>query len=68
VNGYNDDTTREFMERYYRNLLAGQSRTAALRDAMRAMRQKQPHPYFWAPFITIGQDTPLRGMVPPTGS
>jgi CHAT domain-containing protein/Tfp pilus assembly protein PilF len=62
----NDDTTREFMEGYYRNLLAGQGRTAALRETMRALRQKQPHPYFWAPFIAIGRDSPLRGIAPPT--
>ena len=60
----NDDTTREFMEGYYRNLLAGQGRTAALRETMRAMRRKQPHPYFWAPFIAIGQDAPLRELTP----
>ncbi|WP_224365483.1 CHAT domain-containing tetratricopeptide repeat protein [Hyalangium versicolor] len=58
----NDETTREFMEGYYRNLLAGQGRITALREAMRTMRRKHPHPYYWAPFIAIGQDTPLRGL------
>jgi CHAT domain-containing protein/Tfp pilus assembly protein PilF len=62
----NDDTTREFMEGYYRNLLAGQGRTAALRETMRALRKKQPHPYFWAPFIAIGRESPLRGIAPAT--
>ncbi len=62
----NDETTRELMEGYYGNLLAGQGRTAALREAMRALRQKQPHPHFWAPFVAIGRDAPLRGMVPST--
>ncbi|WP_224249674.1 CHAT domain-containing tetratricopeptide repeat protein [Hyalangium gracile] len=60
----NDETTREFMEGYYRNLLAGQGRITALREAMRTLRRKHPHPYFWAPFIAIGQDTPLRGLTP----
>jgi CHAT domain-containing protein/Tfp pilus assembly protein PilF len=59
-----DETTRQLMEHYYRNLLAGQGRAAALRSAMRELRRKHPHPYFWAPFIAIGQDTPLQGVVP----
>jgi CHAT domain-containing protein/Tfp pilus assembly protein PilF len=58
----NDETTRQLMEDYYRHLLAGQGRTAALREAMLALRQKQPHPYFWAPFIAIGRDSPLKGF------
>ncbi|HYO54200.1 CHAT domain-containing tetratricopeptide repeat protein, partial [Archangium sp.] len=62
----NDDITRQLMEDYYRHLLAGQGRTTALRQAMRELRQKQPHPHFWAPFIAIGRDSPLRGLVPPT--
>jgi hypothetical protein len=43
--------------------LAGQGRAAALREAMRSLRHKQPHPHFWAPFIAIGQDSPLWGLV-----
>jgi CHAT domain-containing protein/Tfp pilus assembly protein PilF len=58
----NDETTRELMEDYYRHLLAGEGRAAALREAMKALRRKQPHPHFWAPFIAIGQDAPLRGL------
>ncbi|WP_309892565.1 tetratricopeptide repeat protein [Archangium sp.] len=61
-----DETTHELMEGYYRKLLAGQGRTSALREAMRELRQKKSHPYYWAPFITIGQDTPLQGLVPHT--
>ncbi|WNG58476.1 CHAT domain-containing protein [Archangium gephyra] len=61
-----DETTRELMVGYYRNLLAGQGRGAALRSAMRQLRQTRPHPYYWAPFIVIGQDKPLQGLLPPT--
>jgi tetratricopeptide (TPR) repeat protein len=60
----NDKTTRELMEGYYRQLLAGQGRATALREAMKALRKEKPHPYYWAPFIAIGQDAPLRGLVP----
>jgi len=57
-----DETTRHLMEGYYRNLLAGQGRSAALREAMLGLREKQPHPYYWAPFLALGQDGPLRAM------
>ncbi len=60
----NDDTTRQLMEDYYRNLLAGQGRATALREAMRALRQGQPHPHYWAPFIALGSDAPLRAITP----
>ena len=60
----NDETTRELMEAYYRNLLAGQSRAMALHEAMRLLRATQPHPHHWAPFIALGQDAPLRALAP----
>ncbi|HEY8206187.1 MAG TPA: CHAT domain-containing tetratricopeptide repeat protein [Myxococcaceae bacterium] len=60
----NDETTRTLMEIYYRNLLAGKGRVTALREAMLALREKQPHPHFWAPFIALGRDAPLRGVTP----
>jgi CHAT domain-containing protein/tetratricopeptide (TPR) repeat protein len=59
----NDETTGALMKGYYRQLLAGQGRATALREAMKALRKKKPHPYYWAPFIAIGQDAPLRGLV-----
>ncbi|WP_257453719.1 CHAT domain-containing tetratricopeptide repeat protein [Archangium lipolyticum] len=58
----NDDTTRVLMEGYYRNLLAGRGRSSAMRDAMLALRQSHPHPTFWAPFIVLGRDAPLRAL------
>jgi CHAT domain-containing protein len=56
----NDETTRALMETYYHHLLAGQGRATALREAMRELRRTQPHPHYWAPFIAMGRDTPLR--------
>src|SRR5512140_1177484 len=52
----NDETTRALMVDYYRRLLAGEGRADALEGAMRTLRGKQPHPYYWAPFISIGLD------------
>ncbi|MFP2931950.1 CHAT domain-containing protein, partial [Pyxidicoccus sp. 3LG] len=60
----NDETTRELMEGYYRNLLAGQGRAVALREAMRSLRATRAHPHYWAPFIALGQDTPLDAYAP----
>ncbi|HYO70610.1 MAG TPA: CHAT domain-containing tetratricopeptide repeat protein, partial [Archangium sp.] len=60
----NDETTRSLMELYYSQLLAGQGRATALREAMRTLRRTQPHPHDWAPFITMGRDTPLDLLVP----
>ncbi|WNG28188.1 tetratricopeptide repeat protein [Cystobacter fuscus] len=60
-----DDTTRLLMEAYYRNLLAGQGRASALREAMRLLRASHPHPYYWAPFIALGSDAPLHAINSP---
>lgn len=56
----NDNTTRQLMEAYYRHLLAGQGRATALREAMLELRRTQPHPHYWAPFLAMGRETPLR--------
>ena len=61
----NDETTHTLMEAYYQNLLAGQGRASALREAMLALRQSKPHPHYWAPFIALGRDAPLATFVPP---
>ncbi|NOK17004.1 CHAT domain-containing tetratricopeptide repeat protein [Corallococcus carmarthensis] len=55
-----DATTRTLMETYYRHLLGGEGLATALREAMRELRIAQPHPHYWAPFIAMGRDTPLR--------
>jgi len=57
-----DDSTHLLMEAYYTNLLAGQGRALALREAMRSLRVSRSHPYYWAPFIALGLDAPLRGL------
>ncbi|MFL5349327.1 MAG: CHAT domain-containing protein, partial [Hyalangium sp.] len=59
-----DQTTSALMEAYYRNLLAGQGRATALREAMRTLRTTRPHPHYWAPFIALGSDAPLRSLTP----
>jgi CHAT domain-containing protein len=56
----NDEVTRQLMEGYYSHLLAGQGRTRALREAMRQLRRKHPHPHYWAAFTALGSDAPLQ--------
>ena len=50
-----DDTTSWLMERWYAQLRTGIERAAALRNAQLALKEKLPHPYYWAPFVLIGQ-------------
>jgi CHAT domain-containing protein len=60
-----DETTHplmDLMEGYYQRLLQGQGRAHALREAMEAVRAEHPHPYYWAPFIVVGNGAPLRGF------
>jgi CHAT domain-containing protein len=50
----NDRSTVVFMDAFYRSWLSGRSKAEALRDAAWEVRTKQPHPYFWAPFLLVG--------------
>jgi CHAT domain-containing protein/tetratricopeptide (TPR) repeat protein len=49
-----DETTAELMENWYEHLSEGVGRTTALRNAQLALKDKHPHPYYWAPFVLIG--------------
>jgi CHAT domain-containing protein len=57
-----DLSTAEFMTAFYQNLGRGETKARALREAMRAVRQRFPHPYHWAPFALVGQ--PADGRAP----
>lgn len=60
----NDTATGKLMELYYQKLLKKRKgRLEGMQEAMKEMRAKYPHPYYWAPFLVIGSDGPLR---PPT--
>jgi CHAT domain-containing protein len=50
----NDASTSLFMEHFYRMYCQGLSAPAALRVAQRALRERFPSPYHWAPFAVIG--------------
>jgi CHAT domain-containing protein len=50
-----DEASANLMARFYEQLVQGAGYAAALRTAQLALKEKHPHPYYWAPFILIGQ-------------
>jgi CHAT domain-containing protein len=49
-----DKVTSEFMKRFYLHLKENNSKSQALRLAQMDIIDKYPHPFFWAPFVLIG--------------
>src|SRR5271154_4440646 len=43
-----DRSTAEFMTLFYRRLRDGEAKASALRGAMLDLRERYPHPYYWA--------------------
>lgn len=50
----NDRSTLEFMTSFYRNLMEGSTKAVALQNAIQHLRERYPHPYYWAAFSLIG--------------
>jgi CHAT domain-containing protein len=50
----NDRSTAEFMAVLYSHICAGSEKRAALRAAQLAIKEAYGHPYYWAPFVLIG--------------
>jgi tetratricopeptide (TPR) repeat protein len=50
-----DDTTADMMGEYYERLRTGAGPAEALRAAQLELKQRYPHPYYWAPFVVIGK-------------
>jgi len=50
----NDRTTVALMQNFYGALTRGLSKGESLREAMLQLRQSHPHPYYWAPFVLMG--------------
>jgi CHAT domain-containing protein/predicted negative regulator of RcsB-dependent stress response len=50
-----DRSTAELMQSFYKGFIETGDMAASLQSAMKQLRQHSPHPYFWAPFILIGQ-------------
>ncbi|MBI3241835.1 MAG: CHAT domain-containing protein [Chloroflexi bacterium] len=50
-----DETTMTLMGNWYEQLKRGTGRAAALRAAQLSLKAVHPHPYYWAPFVLVGQ-------------
>jgi CHAT domain-containing protein len=50
----NDRTTTDLMKYFYGNLAEGKTKGVSLRSAMLRLRDEHPHPYYWAPFLLMG--------------
>jgi len=50
-----DQSTALLMQHFYREFARTGQVTSALQHAMQELRQHNPHPYFWAPFVLIGK-------------
>lgn len=51
----NDSSTAQFMKAFYGRLYNHAERALALREAMQELRDRYPHPYYWAPFVLVGK-------------
>jgi CHAT domain-containing protein len=47
---YSDDTSAQF----YQNLQKGMTKSEAMQKAKISQIETNPHPFFWSPFILIG--------------
>jgi CHAT domain-containing protein len=43
------------MKAFYNGYMETNDMAGSLQAAMRQLRQANPHPYFWAPFVLVGQ-------------
>lgn len=50
-----DRSTADLMQSFYKGYMQTGDMAASLQSAMKQLRQQSPHPYFWAPFVLIGQ-------------
>jgi CHAT domain-containing protein len=49
-----DHSTLDFMISFYEYLMIGENKAIALQKAAWKVRERYPHPYYWAPFNLIG--------------
>ena len=50
----NDRTTAQLMNAFYSQPTENRTIAGALRSAMLQLREQHPHPYYWAPFLVVG--------------
>ena len=52
-----DSSTSQLMQSFYKGFMETGNMAIALQSAMKQLREQNPHPYFWAPFVLVGQLT-----------
>jgi CHAT domain-containing protein len=52
-----DQSTAELMQAFYSRLASDGEKSKALGGAMGEIRERHPHPYYWAPFVLIGGES-----------
>src|SRR6267154_466391 len=50
-----DESTSALMQSFYKDYIQTGDMPSALQSAMKQLRQQNPHPYFWAPFVLVGK-------------
>ena len=50
-----DESTSALMQSFYKDYIQTGDMPSALQSAMNQLRQQNPHPYFWAPFVLVGK-------------
>jgi len=50
-----DRSTARFMASFYTHLHNQDDSAVAIQQAMRELRARKPHPYYWAPFVLVGR-------------
>jgi CHAT domain-containing protein/Flp pilus assembly protein TadD len=54
-----DNSTAKLMSYFYENLKKGEPAGEAMRNAQLRLMKAYPHPYYWAPFVVIGEERRL---------
>ncbi len=61
----NDSSTSELVSYFYEYLQSGASKSEALRSAklkyLNSVPREKRHPYYWAGFVVVGDDSPVIG-------
>lgn len=52
-----DRSTADLMNAFYKRYIETDDMAGALQAAMAQVRQQNPHPYYWAPFVLVGKLT-----------
>jgi len=50
----NDESTTALMTDFYRKWQEGTAKSTAFRSAMLSVRDEFPNPFYWAPFLLVG--------------